>query len=84
MKTEITAKIKEIENRLFYLNMKDNWTNKDYELDRKLTKELNELKKEYNDNKEWYLIIDYHSFVYANDRSKAEKIISQDDAVCQD
>jgi len=52
MKTEITAKIKEIENRLFYLNMKDNWTNKDYELDRKLTKELNELKKEYNDNKE--------------------------------
>ena len=41
---EREKRIDEIENRLFLLNMKDNWDRADYELDRKLTNELLNLK----------------------------------------
>lgn len=48
MKTreEIKKRIEELTNRQFYLNMKDTWNNKDFEMDRELTREIRELKKE--------------------------------------
>lgn len=41
---EREKRIDEIETRLFLLNMKDFWNHADYELDRKLTNELLDLK----------------------------------------
>ena len=43
---ERTKKIEELENRIFYLNMIDYWTDKQFALHRKLEAELAELKKE--------------------------------------
>lgn len=42
---EREQKMEELENRMFFLNMKDNWTNKDFESMREMKKEWNELKK---------------------------------------
>ena len=42
---ERTKKIEELENRIFSLNMIDYWTERQFELNRKLEKELSELKK---------------------------------------
>ena len=42
---ERTKKIEELENRIFFLNMIDCWTERQIELSRKLEKELSELKK---------------------------------------
>ena len=42
---ERTKKIEELENRIFSLNMIDHWTERQFELNRKLEKELSELKK---------------------------------------
>ena len=43
---EIEKKIEELENRRFFLAMKDFWDRKDFELDDKLYDEIRELKKE--------------------------------------
>lgn len=42
---ERAKKIEELENRIFSLNMIDCWTARQFELNRKLEKELSELKK---------------------------------------
>lgn len=42
---ERTKKIEELENKIFSLNMIDYWTERQFELNRKLEKELSELKK---------------------------------------
>ncbi len=44
MKTR-EEKIRELENRRFFLAMKDNWTRKDFERDEELRREIEELKK---------------------------------------
>lgn len=43
---EIQNKIEELEERKFYNNMVDRWTNKNYELDYFLRTEIEKLKKE--------------------------------------
>ena len=43
---EIEKKIEELEDREFYLQMKDRWDWKDYEISRKRKEEIRELKKE--------------------------------------
>lgn len=42
---EREQKIEELKNRIFFLNMKDNWNNRDYELMSQMKKELKELEK---------------------------------------
>ena len=44
-RTEIEKKIEEIENKRFYLAMKDRWNANDYTTDNKWFRELLELKK---------------------------------------
>jgi len=43
-KREIEEKIAGLEEDLFYLNMKDRWNNRDYDLYTKLTNEIRKLK----------------------------------------
>jgi len=43
---EIEKKIEDIKNREFYLQMKDRWDWKDYEISRKHREEIRELEKE--------------------------------------
>ena len=43
---ELKARLKDIENRRFFLAMKDRWNNSDYELDNKLFNEKLAIKKE--------------------------------------
>lgn len=43
---EIENKIKEIENKRFFLAMKDMWNREDFERDRKWNNEVRELEKE--------------------------------------
>ena len=43
---EIKKEIEELENREFYLQMKDRWDWKDYEISRKRNEEIRELKKQ--------------------------------------
>ena len=38
-------RLEQIDNQLFYLDMKDHWNNADYELDRKLRQEKREIMK---------------------------------------
>ena len=38
-------RIEEVKNMMFFLNMKDNWTSKDFDRMRQLEKELKELEK---------------------------------------
>ena len=45
-KQEIQNKIEELEERKFYNNMVDRWTNENYELDFFLRNEIEKLKKE--------------------------------------
>lgn len=42
---EREARVKELEKDYFFLNMKDNWTEKDFERSRKIRKEIKELKE---------------------------------------
>lgn len=42
--TDIEKRIKELENCIFYLNMKDRWLPEDWEQERIWKKEINELK----------------------------------------
>ena len=44
-KREIEEKITKLEENLFYLNMKDRWNNRDYDLYTELTNEIKKLKK---------------------------------------
>ena len=44
MKTR-EEKIRKLENKRFFLAMKDNWTRKDFERDEELRREIEELKK---------------------------------------
>lgn len=44
MKTR-EEKIRELENKRFFLAMKDNWTTKDFDRDEELRREIEELKK---------------------------------------
>lgn len=48
---ERTKRIEELENRIFYLNMIDYWTDKQFALHRKLEAELAELKKRKGDKR---------------------------------
>ena len=48
-KKEILKKITELEAKMFYLDMKDVWTQEDYQLDRMWLREITELKKRYRD-----------------------------------
>jgi len=41
---EMVKRIDELETRQFYLAMKDRWSNADFDLDRKLSREIRELK----------------------------------------
>lgn len=43
---EIENKIKALKKRAFFLAMKDRWNESDYELDRKLSKEIDTLQEE--------------------------------------
>ena len=54
---ERTKKIKELENRIFSLNMIDYWTERQFELSRKLEKELSELKKVAWQNQKLVIIL---------------------------
>lgn len=45
-KQEILNRIEKLEDRYFYLNMKDHWTEADYEREYELRCELYDLKKE--------------------------------------
>ena len=42
---EIENKIKTLEKRAFFLAMKDRWNESDYELDKKLSEEINTLQE---------------------------------------
>lgn len=42
---EREQRMEELEKEMFFFNMKDNWTNKDFENMREMKKEWNELKK---------------------------------------
>lgn len=44
-KEQIKNRMEEIEKVRWYLNMKDRWTARDYELDRKLEDKYNELRE---------------------------------------
>lgn len=44
-KEQLEAKLEKLKNSQFYLNMKDHWTEKDFEEDNKLDKEIYEVKK---------------------------------------
>lgn len=43
---ETEKQIEELENRKFYLNMKDRWSREDYKRNDDLNKQLRELKEE--------------------------------------
>lgn len=45
---EITAKIEDLEERKFFLDMKDRWARSDYDYYDKLTSEIRELEKLLN------------------------------------
>ena len=47
---EIINRIETLENKMFYLKMKDHWTPNDFETDRKMYYEVKELKKELENN----------------------------------
>lgn len=47
---EIINRIETLENKMFYLKMKDHWTPSDFETDRKMYHEVKELKKELENN----------------------------------
>ena len=42
---EREQRMEELEKEMFFLNMKDNWTNKDFENMREMKREWNELKE---------------------------------------
>ena len=42
----IEKEIKNIEHKIFVLNMKDRWNNDDYEIERQYDRQIRELKKE--------------------------------------
>ena len=42
---ELEARLEEVEDRRFYLNMKDRWSSEDYALDNKLFEERLAIKK---------------------------------------
>ncbi len=55
-KDEILQEIDNVETRIYYLDMKDRWSTRDYELDDQFRKRLTELKrllKEKEVEKEW-------------------------------
>lgn len=43
---EVKKRMKEVETMMFYLAMKDYWTTKDFERNKKLKKELSNLEKQ--------------------------------------
>jgi hypothetical protein len=45
-KEEVEKRAKEVETMMFYLDMKDYWTTKDYERNEKLKEELSNLEKQ--------------------------------------
>ena len=46
MRKQIEEKINSIEQKIFFLDMKDTWSNKDYDLWDKYQKQLREARKE--------------------------------------
>ena len=57
---EIEKKIEDIKNREFYLQMKDRWDWKDYEISRKHIEEIRELEKELE--KAWKSLFFFFKF----------------------
>lgn len=43
---EIINRIETLEDKMFYLKMKDHWTARDFELDRVMNNEVRKLKRE--------------------------------------
>ena len=43
---EIINRIETLEDKMFYLKMKDHWTSRDFELDRMMNNEVKKLKGE--------------------------------------
>ena len=43
---EIINRIETLEDKMFYLKMKDHWTSRDFELDRMMNNEVKKLKRE--------------------------------------
>ena len=43
---EIEAKIEDLKERMFYLDMKDRWSNDDYARSRQMYEEVSDLKKQ--------------------------------------
>ena len=50
---EIKEEIKEVENQLFYLAMKDYWDSSDYEDERELIEKKNKLKAQLKELEKW-------------------------------
>ena len=47
---EMTKRIEELENKRFFLAMKDRWSRDDYDTDRKWFEEILDLKKKITEN----------------------------------